>query len=153
MRASYWAALAAVFVVGCSSVESAGRNAERAPPPLATNPAPPPPTNTAPPTAAPPVAAPNVSVAAPPPPPRRDDDADIVVPGVREQQVPEPADPRSNGERMEDIRAWDTCVMRVQGLAEDPTRPQLDTPEDVCRRSLGMSSRTGVPDSRRTRRR
>jgi hypothetical protein len=79
---------------------------------------------------------------------------DVVVPGVRERQVPAPGgDPRSNAERMQDIRAWDQCVMRVQGAAEaDPMRPQLVTPEDYCSQSLGMAERTSVPQSRLERR-
>jgi hypothetical protein len=100
------------------------------------------------------VAAPNV--AAPPPPrPVAERDGDIVVPGVVERQVPAPnGDPRSVAERTADIRAWDRCVTRVQSSYEsDPTRPQLDTPEDVCSQSLGMANRNAVPDSRSQRRR
>lgn len=84
-----------------------------------------------------------------------DDDTAVVVPGVRERQVQPPnGDPRSNAERMQDIRAWDQCVMRVQGAAEaDPMRPQLVTPEDYCRESLGMANRTSIPASRLERRR
>ncbi len=105
----------------------------------------------------PPVAAPAVS--APAPQPQRnasaDVDDDIVVPGQREQQVRPPAgDPRSMSQRMEDVRAWDQCVMQVQSAFEsDPMRPQLTTPEEYCRSSLGMASRTAVPESRRERRR
>jgi hypothetical protein len=55
---------------------------------------------------------------------------------------------------MQDIRAWDQCVMRVQGAAEaDPLRPQLVTPEDYCSQSLGMANRTAIPQSRLERRR
>ena len=99
-------------------------------------------------------AAPNVAardVAAPPPARTATADNDaVVVPGARQRQVPAPnGDPRSTQERMEDIRAWDTCVMRVQGQAEsNPNRPALDTPEDLCRRSLGMNDRLAVPASR-----
>jgi hypothetical protein len=122
----------------------------RAPPPpviqqqQAPTPAPQPP-----PQAQPqPPAASGVTVA--PAPRRAPPSGDIVVPGQVERQVPTPEDPRSDAQRMSDIRSWDQCVMRVQGNAEgDPMRPQLDTPEDVCRRSLGMSSRLAVPDSRR----
>ncbi|MFO1018383.1 MAG: hypothetical protein U1E03_12345 [Hyphomonadaceae bacterium] len=104
---------------------------------------------------APPVAA--SQVAAPPPsrPTRTStDDSTIVVPGQREQQVRPPnGDPRSNAERMEDIRAWDQCITASQAAFEsDPMSPQLDTPEDYCRRSLGMANRTSMPISRLERR-
>jgi hypothetical protein len=66
---------------------------------------------------------------------------------------PPGGDPRSNAERMQDIRAWDRCVMGVQSAAEaDPLRPQLETPEEYCRQSLGMADRTSVPVSRLERR-
>ena len=81
--------------------------------------------------------------------------SDIVVPGVRERQVQPPrGDPRSTSERMEDIRAWDQCVTRVQAAFEsDPMSPQLDSPEDYCSQSLGMNNRDAVPLSRTERRR
>ena len=57
-------------------------------------------------------------------------------------------------ERMEDVRAWDRCVIAVQSATEsDPMRPQLTTPEEYCRQSLGMADRTAVPASRRERQR
>ena len=95
-------------------------------------------------------AASNVTVPVPPPP-RPSTGDEVVVGGVQNQQVRPPrGDPRTNAERMADIHAWDDCVMHAQGQTQsDPMRPQLDTPEDVCRQRLGMSSRTGVPDSRR----
>lgn len=109
---------------------------------------------TLPPPNTPPVAASDVAA---PPPPRtapQQDDGEIVVPGVVQRQVPPPnGDPRSVAERAADIRAWDRCVTRVQSAGDgDPTRPQLDTPEEVCSHSLGMASRTAVPDSRQPRR-
>lgn len=81
--------------------------------------------------------------------------ADIVVPGQTETQARPPGgDPRSIAERREDIRAWDRCVMRAQGTLEsDPTRPQLESAEEVCRRSLGMADRRAVPESRLRRER
>jgi hypothetical protein len=55
---------------------------------------------------------------------------------------------------MEDIRAWDQCVTRVQAAFEsDPMSPQLDSPEEYCSQSLGMSDRDAVPLSRTERRR
>lgn len=116
------------------------------PPPVQTAPSPAP--RTAPPPQ-PEVAAQGVSAPpAPRPRPRASDD--IVVPGVQERQVPPPAgDPRSVSERMQDINAWDRCVARVQAAGEtDPTRPSLESPEEVCSQSLGMATRTAVPDSR-----
>ena len=103
--------------------------------------------------AAPPVAAPEVRVptptAAPPPRPRSDDD-DIIVPGQAQEQVIAPrGDFRSREQRNEDIRSWDQCVSSVQAVYErDPMRPQLDSPEDYCARSLGMASRDAIPESR-----
>lgn len=129
------------------------------PPPrvVASTPAPPPAATTPPPAR---VFSPAQSTAAPP---LEDEEEvqtaarsgdDVVVPGVRERQVPAPGgDPRSRAERMQDIRAWDRCVMSVQGAAEaDPMRPQLVTPEDYCSQSLGMSDRNSVPQSRLERR-
>jgi hypothetical protein len=83
----------------------------------------------------------------------RSDPNSVVVRGVAERPVPPPGtDPRSTSERMTDIRAWDQCVMRIQNASEsDPLRPMLDTPEELCRVRLGMSSRQAVPDSRRDR--
>jgi hypothetical protein len=68
---------------------------------------------------------------------------DIVVPGQVERQVPVPeGDPRSASERM--------CVMQIQNQSSgDPLRPQMDTPEEVCRNELGMANRGAVPASRR----
>jgi hypothetical protein len=80
-------------------------------------------------------------------------DDDIVVPGQGRIQTPPPGDPRSSEERMADIRAWDQCVMQVQNAFDaDPMRPQLTTPEEYCRDSLGMAERMAVPVSRRQRR-
>ena len=148
------AAMAAVaMLAACGSVQPAGRNARQgAPPPPVETQAPPP--STAQQQPAPNVAAPNVSVTTPAPQPQpqqRSGGGDIVVPGQVERQVPVPdGDPRSTAERMADIRAWDRCVMQVQGQASsDPMRPQLDSPEEVCRNELGMSDRTAVPASRR----
>ncbi|HYD88702.1 MAG TPA: hypothetical protein VEA80_14605 [Vitreimonas sp.] len=173
---------ASIALAACAGLEPAGRNAGRAPapPPAASTAAPaqtaptlPPPQTGAQPSAAPttnpplvtapaptttaPAAAPDVA-APPPTQPRRaqsDPDDAIVVPGQREQQVRPPAgDPRSIAERMEDVRAWDQCVMQVQSAFEsDPMRPQLTSPEEYCRQSLGMADRLAVPASRRERRR
>lgn len=155
------ATTALALIAACGTVESAGRNARdgAAPAPPVTQSAPPPVTQSAPPptqqTAPPPpsAAAPGVSVAQPAPQAeqRSGGGGDIVVPGQVERQVPVPeGDPRSAGERMADIRAWDRCVMQVQGqAASDPMRPALETPEDVCRNDLGMANRTAVPASRR----
>jgi hypothetical protein len=53
---------------------------------------------------------------------------------------------------MGDIRAWDQCVLQVQSAFDaDPMRPQLTTPEEYCRESLGMAERTAVPISRQRR--
>lgn len=127
-----------------------------------------------------PTPAPTVTAAPAPPPPQavitprttaappiEDDEAptsvdtsrraasDIIVPGVRERQVQPPrGDPRSTSERMTDIRAWDQCVTRVQAAFEsDPMSPQLDSPEEYCSESLGMTNRDAVPLSRTERRR
>ncbi len=144
---------ALTLLAACASMQPAGRNAREAapaPPPVASAPAPAP----APQAPAPSVAAPDVSVSQPAPQPQqqqRSGGGDIVVPGQVERQVPAPdGDPRTTAERMADIRAWDRCVMQVQGQASsDPMRPQLDSPEEVCREDLGMSSRNAVPNRRR----
>ncbi len=81
-------------------------------------------------------------------------DDEVVVPGQRDRQITPPSDWRSASERMEDLRAWDQCVTRVQAAYErDPMRPQLDSPEQYCARSLGMSDRDAIPISRQERRR
>lgn len=141
-------AVALMALAGCAATAPAGglssgtAAAERAPPPPAAAGA-----------GAAPVAADQAqgaSAAAP-----QSANGDVVVPGSRERQVPAPGgDPRSNAERMQDIRAWDRCVMNVQAAGEaDPMRPQLTTPEDYCSQSLGMANRTAVPQSRLERRR
>jgi len=159
---------AAIALAGCAGMESAGRSAQRSPAPAAA------PLETAPsqqaylpPPQAAPVPRPAAAAAPAPAPPQtagaepeptqvaqrdEDDDGDtIVVPGQRETQVPPPGgDPRSVGERAEDVRAWDRCITASQDAFDgDPMRPQLDTPEDYCRRSLGMASRSAMPESRR----
>ncbi|MGH6951365.1 MAG: hypothetical protein ACREH4_10850, partial [Vitreimonas sp.] len=80
-----------------------------------------------------------------------EEEGGIVVPGQREMQVQPPSgDPRSVAERTRDVRAWDQCITASQSAFEsDPMRPQLDSPEEQCSRSLGMANRTAVPDSRR----
>jgi hypothetical protein len=149
-----FAAIAAAAVLGaCTSLEPAGRNADRAPPPPAASAE-----EMAAPTQQPapgPVAAPGVTAPTPQPQPAQADerDGDVIVPGERERQVPPPGDPRTTAERVEDIRRWDTCVMEVQNAFDrDPMRPQLTSPEEYCSQTLGMGDRLAVPDSRAQRR-
>lgn len=101
------------------------------------------------PGAAPGVVAPGVQ--APPAPRAAPPRGDIVVPGAVERQVTPPSgDPRSAAERATDIRNWDRCVMQAQNMGEaDPTRPVLDSPEELCSRELGMANRTAVPNGSR----
>lgn len=152
---------ALLALAACANVEPIGRGVSRAPAPEAAAAPPPaaavPPAPQLPPSQAPAppiVAAENVAAppAAPRPAPRSGED-EIVVPGQTERQVPAPnGDPRNIIERMEDIRAWDRCVMSEQGAFDgDPMRPRLDTPEELCRRSLGMADRDAIPESRRRR--
>jgi hypothetical protein len=153
---------ALIALAGCAGVEPVGRNAQRAPAPVAAEAPPQPaPSAVSPPPQAPPpaqAAAPQAAPAPTPTPPTEtasaEEDNAIVVPGQRDVQVPPPAgDPRSVAERTEDVRAWDQCVTQVQSAFEhDPMRPQLDSPEEYCSRSLGMANRMAVPESRRTRR-
>lgn len=72
---------------------------------------------------------------------------DVVVRGAIERPVPTPpGDPRTDAQRMQDVRAWDRCVMQAQSAADtDPTRYQADSPEELCRRNLGMADRTALP--------
>jgi hypothetical protein len=143
-----WAAAVAAIALGaCAALEPAGRNAGAPPPPA-------PASEPAQQEAAPPpgqVVAPDVSAPAPPPPQRpRSPDEDIVVPGQVETQVPPPqGDPRTNSQRLQDIRAWDECVLSMQSsLESDPLRPPADSPEEYCARTLGMADRLAVPRSR-----
>lgn len=139
MARSIWGPAIALIVVACASgVEEAPTAALPPPAPSAVDQPPP--------VAAPNVVAPGVSAPAPQPPPPPP--GDIVVPGQVERNLPVTGDPRPTSVRMEHIRAWDDCVMRAQSMGEDdPTRPQLEQPEDLCRRQLGMAGRTAVPDS------
>jgi len=144
MRA--WILSAALLAAACASGQAPAPEPARAPPPVAS--AAPAPTTTA--QAGPTAAAPGVTVAPLPQPPAARD-GDITVPSGREIPAPSPGnDTRTNEQRTRDIRAWDQCVMRAQGMAEsDANRPQLTSPEEICSRRLGMGSRTSVPDSRR----
>ncbi len=139
-RRSLVALAALIGLAGCAGFEPAGRNA--APPPPVAAPAPAP--------VATPAETP-AHVPAPAPTRTASNDEDVIVRGQVQRQIPPPAgDPRSNRERIEDIRAWDQCVSHAQASFEtDPMRPQLDSPEDVCRGALGMAGREGVPESRR----
>lgn len=160
------AAAALMALAACAGMEPAGRNSGRQPEPVpaaasaprVSAPQTPPPSATLPPPtpqmSAPPVAAPSVSVAPPPPPPApsRDSDADVTVQAPARQVEAPRGDPRSVSERREDIQNWDHCVLAVQQTyASDPTEPELETPEDVCRRQLGQASRTAVPAARLVR--
>ncbi len=145
MRGSYAALVVAVTLAACASPDAPQ-----------SEPLPPPPAIASPTTTSPsgPVAAPGVSAGAPAPRQEASErGGDIVVPGGVERQVrPPTGDPRSNIERMEDIRAWDQCVTAVQAAFDsDPMSPQLEMPEDYCARSLGMAGRLAIPESRRER--
>lgn len=138
----------AVFAFALSACASNDAPAPTTPAPL---PRPPVTENATPATpSGPSVAAPGVTLPAERSPARDDD---ISVPGSTERPVVAPeGDPRTESERIRDIRRWDECVMRAQGAGEgDPTRPQLNSPEELCSRSLGMASRRAVPESRRNR--
>lgn len=146
------AGVALLVLAGCAGVESAGRTAREggaAPPTISSAPAPVPAPAPAP-TPEPSVAAPNVAVETPPPPRPRSADDDVVVRGEYRQIQPPEGDFRSRAQRNEDIRSWDQCVTVVQAAYErDPMRPQLETAEEYCSRSLGMADRTAMPESRR----
>lgn len=157
-----------VSLAGCAGLEPAGRNAARspssAPPARAESPAPPP-AQTAPgqQTVAPTLAPAQQQVAPPPAAAQAEEtqtaraqspDDDVVVPGQVRPLPQPPGDPRTSEERIRDIRAWDQCVMQVQGAFDaDPMSPQLTTPEEYCAQSLGMADRTAVPVGRQQRRR
>ncbi|MGE0045030.1 MAG: hypothetical protein AB7J28_13620 [Hyphomonadaceae bacterium] len=81
-------------------------------------------------------------------PPPADDG--VVVRGQIERPVPAPpGDPRTSAQRMEDIRAWDRCVNHAQNIGDqDPTRYQAESPEELCRRTLGMADREALPATR-----
>ncbi len=149
-------AASALALASCMSIWA--QPEANAPPPAATTQLPPPapaqrnqpaPTTTTALTLPSGAAAPNVP--APPPDRRTSSNEEVVVPGTQERQVtPPPGDPRSVSERAADIRSWDACVLRAQAhTSSDPMKPQLDSPEELCRRTLGMRNRTAVPDSRR----
>ena len=163
-----------IALSACAGMEPAGRNA-RAPDSVQPTAASgsrtvastPVPTYTAPPPATVAATPPPTAVAALPPPvatttasapqtratPDPDDDG-AVVRGQIERQVRPPAgDPRSTAERMQDINSWDRCVTHVQAAYErDPMRPQLQSPEEYCAQSLGMTNREAIPESRTQRR-
>jgi hypothetical protein len=90
------------------------------------------------------VAAPGVAIPPPPPAPQRNA-GDVVVPG-RTQLPPPSGDTRTTAQRREDIARWDRCVMRAQSASEgDAMSPQLETPEDLCRQTLGQADRLSPP--------
>jgi hypothetical protein len=134
---------AALLLAACASSETEVPVAAPAPPPPAAE------RVVAQQEPGPSAAAPGVSVEPDrPQPPVRD--GDVVVRGTRQLPPPGPADTRTVDQRTADIRRWDNCVMRGQDLGEsDPTRPSLDTPEEICQRTLGMSDRLAVPTGRR----
>jgi hypothetical protein len=78
------------------------------------------------------------------------DDDEIVVPGRVQRPVPPPpGDPRTDAQRMRDIRAWDRCVIYAENFGErDPMKYQPQSPEEYCSRRLGMADRLAVPISR-----
>ncbi len=144
------AAAALAALTGCAGMQPAGRNAaERAPPP------PSPAAVAALPSAAPapqvqPAPVQAATSAQPEQATPATGDEQVIVPGQREQQVRPPnGDPRSVAQRREDVRNWDSCVLEAQADREnDPTRPDLTSPEDYCSRSLGMADRSAVPQWR-----
>jgi hypothetical protein len=112
-------------------------------------PAPPPPVvDEAPVETAPSVVAPGVSVTPPPAPQVARRPGDVVVPGQAPIPVPS-GDNRTVEQRRQDTARWDRCVMASQSAAEDPTRPELETPEERCRRMLSMANRNAPPTNRR----
>jgi hypothetical protein len=142
------AALTALMLIpACAGASSAGRSA--APPPPAAVEAPALPAPTPQPTP-PSAAAPGVSVATPAPRASAAAENDIVVPGQTRRQIPPPGgDPRTMTERRQDVRAWDECVSEAQtAFDSDPMRPQMQSPEETCRSTLGMVDRESVPQSR-----
>lgn len=143
------AAGALLALAACASPSNEAPAPSRAPPPDFASPqAPSPPPGAAPGVAAPGVVAPGVQ--APPAPRPAPPPGDVVVPGQVDRTLPPTGDPRTSSQRAQDIRAWDQCVTRAQGTGDsDPMRPALDSPEDICRQSLGMASRNAVPDFRR----
>lgn len=147
---------ALVVMSGCAGVESAGRNSRAPAPGQVSEPAPepPPPAQTPPPETGAPGVASGARVTPEPPPAPAPEDDEVVVRGQIERQIPPPeGDPRSTAERMRDVHAWDQCVSQAQAAGEiDPMRPALETPEELCARSLGMADRFAVPISRREQR-
>lgn len=145
-------AAALVVLSACAGLTPAGRNSEPAEAPRVAAPPSPAPAQIGTPLRSQAPVASDVRLEPPPPPPRPPGDEDeIVVQGQQERQVPPPeGDPRSTLERRQDIRAWDQCVTRAQAIFDtDPMRAQLETPEELCARSLGMANRNAVPISRR----
>ncbi len=139
-------------LTGCAGIEPVGRGVPGAPTPPTEVRADDGVPSAAAPEALPPVVAFELAPAAEPAP-RQSDEDEIVIPGQTQRQIPAPdGDPRSRVERREDVRAWDQCVTDVQGAFEsDPMGPQLQSPEEACRASLGMAGRGAVPESRRQR--
>lgn len=68
-----------------------------------------------------------------------------------ERPAPPPGDVRTAAQRIDDIAAWDRCVLRAQSLDDNPGRanPVASSPEEYCRQRLGMADRLAVPNSRR----
>jgi hypothetical protein len=84
-----------------------------------------------------------------PAPPLRQGDVQVQP----ERTATPTGDVRTASERADDIAAWDRCVVRAQGAFENPgaANPVSASPEEYCRRRLGMASRTATPQNRLNR--
>jgi hypothetical protein len=144
------AVMALAIVTACSSTSSQ-RASALPPPPVADAP-----------VASGVVGASGVTFGNAPPPPatpvdpvRIDEDKDpstIVTTGRLEDRPVSPdGDPRNAIQRRQDARAWDRCILSVQRqmAQQEGVNPVGNSPEEYCARTLGMSSRDAVPNSRR----
>lgn len=80
-------------------------------------------------------------------------ETDVTVEARQNVEVKPPdGDPRNAQERRRDAATYDRCILRAQRRHSDEpgtANPVADTPEEMCRRALGMTDRDSVPATRR----
>ena len=78
-------------------------------------------------------------------------EVEVLAPEVERPAPPTLGDPRTPTEIMNARRAWNRCIARADRIARDsaPSQVAMDSPEELCRRSLGMQGPDDIPASQR----
>lgn len=76
---------------------------------------------------------------------------EVLAPEVERPAPPTLGDPRTPTEIMNARRAWNRCIARADSAARNssPSQVSIDSPEEICRRSLGMDGPGDIPASQR----